>query len=226
MGQDRVSCYLQGRPHSPALRNKDIFEWLFSMGLYDVKRDDITDPQVLKMKPPQVSGVGLRGLYHQLAISGAERCGYFRYSSRCRCQVLFFLLPNAPEHVQFADAFSQRIKTQIEEYIAANNLAASPQKKTRTIYRMQEPPALQVLQHLTCWTITSLPLSGQPVLQAISIIFNCLFLMRMVVRSTIMAVPIWKGYILWGCRGCAGVSRAYLGRNRRCCFYLRAYLAF
>lgn len=42
-------------------RGKDIFDWLFELGFYDVFTDDVTDPSFIKMKPPQVSGFGERG---------------------------------------------------------------------------------------------------------------------------------------------------------------------
>jgi len=109
-------------------RNKDIFEWLFPLGLYDVKHDDISDPQVFRMKPPQVSGVGLRGCTSSLQSLARKGAVILGTATDASADVIF-LLPNASEHVQFADAYSQRIKTQIEDYIAANNIAASPQEE-------------------------------------------------------------------------------------------------
>jgi putative flavoprotein involved in K+ transport len=41
-------------------RGRDIFDWMFAMGLYDVLRGE-ADPELLHTRPPQVSGVGIRG---------------------------------------------------------------------------------------------------------------------------------------------------------------------
>ena len=51
-------------------RGKDIVEWLSLIGFYDMETSDVTDPQILTMKQPQVSNVGMRG--HTLSVKFAD----------------------------------------------------------------------------------------------------------------------------------------------------------
>jgi putative flavoprotein involved in K+ transport len=104
-------------------RGRDTVDWLIEAGFYDVRTDDVTDPAILKMKPPQVSGVGRRGhtsSLQALAKSGAVILGRAENADAEN----IFLQPNAAAHVKFADKFSAEIKTTIDDYICKNNLPA------------------------------------------------------------------------------------------------------
>jgi putative flavoprotein involved in K+ transport len=104
-------------------RGKDIFDWLVELGFYDAYTDDITDPAVLKAKNAQVSGSGERGKtcsLQSLARSGATILGKAENADADT----IYLQPNAPSHVRYADEFSLKVKTLIDEYSEQNNIAA------------------------------------------------------------------------------------------------------
>jgi len=104
-------------------RGRDIFDWLFELGFYDVFTDDVTDPSLLKIKPPQVSGAGERGKtssLQSLARSGVMILGK---AANADADNIFFQA-NAPSHVRYADEFSREIKKLIDDYIQKKNLSA------------------------------------------------------------------------------------------------------
>ncbi|GAA4462518.1 NAD(P)/FAD-dependent oxidoreductase [Nibrella saemangeumensis] len=103
-------------------RGKDIFDWMFGMGLYDTMRDEAS-PELLRTRPPQVSGVGIRGKtcsLQSLAQKGAVILGKADHADRDTV----YLQPNAAEHVLFADAFSAKLKSAVDGYIDQQNIAA------------------------------------------------------------------------------------------------------
>ncbi|WP_018622258.1 flavin-containing monooxygenase [Spirosoma luteum] len=102
-------------------RGKDIFDWLFGMGFYDVLTDDITDPAILTMKPPQVSGAGERGKTTSLQSLARQGVKIFGRAANADLETMFFQ-PDAAAHVKYADEFSLTIKRLIDEYIKENNL--------------------------------------------------------------------------------------------------------
>jgi putative flavoprotein involved in K+ transport len=104
-------------------RGRDIFDWLFELGFYDVFTDDVTDPSLLKIKNPQVSGAGERGKtssLQSLARSGVMILGRVENADLDN----IFLQSNAPSHIRYADEFSLGIKKLIDNYIKKNNLFA------------------------------------------------------------------------------------------------------
>jgi len=104
-------------------RGKDVVEWFFLTGFLDQRTEDVTDPQVLKMKQPQATGVGPRGRtvsLQSLAKKGATILG--KTASFDGPWVHF--QPDAAIHVKFADGFSQVIKNMIDEYIVKARLDA------------------------------------------------------------------------------------------------------
>ncbi len=102
-------------------RGKDIFDWLFGMGFYDVLTDDITDPSLLTMKPPQVSGAGERGRTTSLQSLARRGVKILGRAASANLETMFFQ-PDAASHVRYADEFSLTIKRLIDEYIKENNL--------------------------------------------------------------------------------------------------------
>ncbi len=108
-------------------RGKDIFDWMFGMGLYDTMRDEAS-PELLQTRPPQVSGVGIRGKtcsLQSLARKGAVILGKAEKADGD----IVYLQPNAADHVLFADAFSAKLKRVIDDYIHQQNIAApSPEE--------------------------------------------------------------------------------------------------
>jgi len=104
-------------------RGRDIFDWFFELGFYDISTDDVTDSSLLKMKPPQVSGAGERGKttsLQSLARSGVVILGK---AEDADLENISFQ-SNAQTHVRYADQFSLEIKKLIDGYIQTNNLIA------------------------------------------------------------------------------------------------------
>lgn len=108
-------------------RGKDIFDWLIDSGFYNVRTDDITDPSLFKAKNPQVSGFGDRGKTSSLQ-SLARRGVVILGKADDADSDTIFLQPNAAQHVKYADEFSLKIKTMIDDFIQKSNLdAPSPE---------------------------------------------------------------------------------------------------
>lgn len=104
-------------------RGKDITDWLILSGFYDIRTIDITDPQLLTVKQPQVSNVGLRGRtlsLQSLGQNGATILGKTESADGTTA----FLQPNAATHIRFADESSLKVKEMINEYIQKFQLNA------------------------------------------------------------------------------------------------------
>ncbi|AUD00814.1 flavin-containing monooxygenase [Spirosoma pollinicola] len=104
-------------------RGKDIFDWLVEIGFYNTATEEVTDPSVLKVKNPQVSGAGQRGKtssLQSLARSGAVILGR---ADRAEADTIFFQ-PNSSSNVRYADEFSRHVKQLIDAYIQKNEVLA------------------------------------------------------------------------------------------------------
>jgi len=71
-------------------RGKDITEWLILSGFYDIRTIEITDPQLLTVKQPQVSNVGLRGHTLSLQSLGQNGATILGKTESADVQLLFF----------------------------------------------------------------------------------------------------------------------------------------
>jgi putative flavoprotein involved in K+ transport len=105
-------------------RGRDIMEWLLDMGFFDTRPQDVPDPAMLHMKPPQLTGVGGNRTIslQMLARKGAVIIGKAENASNKIIQVQ----PNAAQHVQYADHFSVIVKNMIDEVIGKQKLDAPP----------------------------------------------------------------------------------------------------
>jgi len=104
-------------------RGKDVIEWMNLSGFLDQRTDGITDPQVLKMKQPQISGVGRRGKtvsLQSLAKKGATILGKIAGFDGPWVHIQ----PDAAIHIKFGDDFSQAVKSMIDEFIGKAQLDA------------------------------------------------------------------------------------------------------
>lgn len=104
-------------------RGKDVLDWLLEMKFFDVWKEETTDPAMLQMKAPQMTGKGdgTKTISIQaLAKKGATILGKMENANE---EDLCFQ-PNAVMHVKFADGFSGKVKSTIDEFILANQLAA------------------------------------------------------------------------------------------------------
>jgi putative flavoprotein involved in K+ transport len=106
-------------------RGKDIFYWLVDTRFYDIKADDVDDPNLFEAKPPQISGTGTgkNSLSLQwLAKKGGIILG--RLGNIAGCDLSF--QSNATDHVKYADNYSQKIKDMIDDFITTHHLSVSP----------------------------------------------------------------------------------------------------
>jgi putative flavoprotein involved in K+ transport len=106
-------------------RGVDCIEWMKLAGVLDLRTEEVPDPQVLMMKQPQVSGVGVRGKtvsLQGLARKGAVILGKLEAADADGLR----FKSNAAEHVKFADAFSQQFKDLIDEFIIKTDIDAAP----------------------------------------------------------------------------------------------------
>jgi putative flavoprotein involved in K+ transport len=103
-------------------RGRDIMEWLLTMKFFDMRLQDVPDPVMLHLKPPQLTGIGSNRTIslQMLAKKGAVIIG--KTDSAQHKKIL--LQPNAAQHIQFADHFSQQIKNAVNEFITKNNIDA------------------------------------------------------------------------------------------------------
>ncbi len=102
-------------------RRRDMFDWLIYSGYYDIKTEAVTDPDLFKIKSPQVSGVGERGRttsLQSLAKDGAVILGK-AYDANAST---VFLQNNAAEHIHFGDEFSAGAKAFVDAYITKMQL--------------------------------------------------------------------------------------------------------
>jgi putative flavoprotein involved in K+ transport len=109
-------------------RGKDIMEWLMEMNFFDVKTEEITDPQMLYITAPQLTGAdeGKRTISLQaLAKKSITILGKMKNASE---QDVWFK-PDAALNVQFADLFSKNVKDMIDGFIQHHQLTA-PEPET------------------------------------------------------------------------------------------------
>jgi putative flavoprotein involved in K+ transport len=106
-------------------RGKDIVDWLVITGFYDQLTIDVADKQILTMKQPQISTVGVRGhssSLQALAKNGAVILGKMGNANA----LMIFIKPDAAANVKFADESSMKVKGMINQYIQKTQLYAPP----------------------------------------------------------------------------------------------------
>jgi len=104
-------------------RGKDIFDWIIDTKFYDIKAEDILDPKLLEVRPPQISGTGSgrdSTSLQSMAKKGVVILGKMNDAENLHVS----FQPNAAMHVKFADEFSQKIKKMIDDHINENKLSA------------------------------------------------------------------------------------------------------
>ena len=104
-------------------RGRDCMDWLNDLKFFDMRAEDIEDPKMLEMRPPQITGTGdgRRTISLQLlAKKGITILGKIDTADEQN----IFLQPNAALHVKFADEFSKKVKAMIDDFIEKNKLEA------------------------------------------------------------------------------------------------------
>lgn len=102
-------------------RGKDIIDWLIRLGFFNLKTEEVTDPQMFHMTAPQISGTGEFGhtvSLQYLAERGAVILGKMQHADQEKA----IFMANAQEHVRFADEFSKKVKDMVDEFILKNRL--------------------------------------------------------------------------------------------------------
>lgn len=106
-------------------RGKDILEWATENKFFDAPVESITDPHILKMPNPHISGAGRYGhtlslqLLHQEGVHILGRLiGIYGYE--------LAIANDAVDNVRFADGFSEWFKKMVDDYISKNNIDCEP----------------------------------------------------------------------------------------------------
>jgi putative flavoprotein involved in K+ transport len=106
-------------------RGKDIVDWLIITGFYDQLAIDVADKQILTMKQPQVSTVGVRGRSSSLQLLAKNGAVILGKTGNADA-VTVFLKPDSASNVKFADESSMKVKEMIDQYIQKSQLYAPP----------------------------------------------------------------------------------------------------
>lgn len=106
-------------------RGRDIFAWWADMKFWDVTYESLQDKSIARLSQPQISGLARLG--HTVSLQNLAKQGVI---------ILGHLLDidsgtltfgdDAAANVQFADEFSQRIKTDVDTYIEQINITPPP----------------------------------------------------------------------------------------------------
>lgn len=107
------------------MRGRDALEMLVQTGWMEQRPIDLADPAMMRMRQPQISGVGPRGhtvSLQSLAARGATLLGRLEGIDGTSC----WFGSDLAAHVRFADEFSARIRAQIDAHIAKAGLDAPP----------------------------------------------------------------------------------------------------
>jgi putative flavoprotein involved in K+ transport len=106
-------------------RGRDILEWWIDMKFYDVTYASLEDKALSRAPQPQISGLGRYG--HTVSLQQLARQGAVILGRLLNVEGSHFLLSDeAATHVHFADNFSQRLKDNIDAYLAQGNIAPPP----------------------------------------------------------------------------------------------------
>jgi len=106
-------------------RGKDIFYWIKDAKFYDIRAEEINDPEILELRPPQVSGTGTGResmSLQSLSKKGAVILGKLNDADVTKV----FFNNDVVQHIKFADEFSGKIKKMIDDHITANDLIVPP----------------------------------------------------------------------------------------------------
>ncbi len=106
-------------------RGRDIVEWFVNIGFYHMPVTAVTDPQMLRVRFPAISGVGERGhtlSLQSLAGKGVTILGKMHDADASHA----YLAPDAAANVMYGDKFSMMAKNMVDDYIAKNGIDAPP----------------------------------------------------------------------------------------------------
>lgn len=106
-------------------RGRDLDEWMWDSGFFDLPRGEIADPGVFARAQPQVSGVGRYG--HSLSLQSLARDGAVLLGRLVEVAGATLRFDDSlKDNIRFADADSAEAKAVADRYIAALGIAAPP----------------------------------------------------------------------------------------------------
>ena len=106
-------------------RGRDLVEWWVDMKFWDVTYASLQDKSISRAAQPQISGIGRYGhtvSLQNLGSQGAVILGHLLDIESGR----LILDEDAATHVHFADEFSQRVRNDIDTYLARMNITPPP----------------------------------------------------------------------------------------------------
>lgn len=109
-------------------RGRDILEWWIDMKFLDVLYDHLEDKSISRNPQPQASGIGRRG--HTLSLQGLHRRGAVIMGGLLGVEAGGLKISDeAAAHVKFADAFSLRVKDEVDAWLRHSGIDL-PQQET------------------------------------------------------------------------------------------------
>jgi putative flavoprotein involved in K+ transport len=106
-------------------RGRDLLEWWVDMKLCDVTFASLEDKSISRATPAQVSGVGRYG--HTVSLQQLARQGAVILGRLLDVETGTLVLSDeGAAHVRYADAFSQRLKDDIDAYLARAGITPPP----------------------------------------------------------------------------------------------------
>ncbi len=106
-------------------RGRDLLEWWVDMKTLDVTFESLEDTSISRAAQPQISGLGRRG--HTVSLQQLARQGVVVLGRLLDVDDGTLVLSDeAAAHVRFADAFSQRLKNDIDAWLAKAGIEPPP----------------------------------------------------------------------------------------------------
>ena len=106
-------------------RGRDILEWWIDMRFLDTTYANLKDRAMSRMPQPHISGLGRHG--HTISLQQLARQGVVILGRLLDVDAGTLILgDDAVAHVRFADEFSQRLKDDVDAYLARTGITPPP----------------------------------------------------------------------------------------------------
>lgn len=101
-------------------RGKDMMEWLYLMGVMDMRMDELADVNISRQTQPQVSGVGAYG--HTVSLQSLHKMGVTPIGKLVTStEEGFTFSDEVKQHIAFADKGSEQLKLRVDYYLEQRN---------------------------------------------------------------------------------------------------------
>lgn len=102
-------------------RGRDILEWWVDMKFFDITLASLVEKSLSRAAQPQVSGLGCHG--HSFSLQQLARQGAVILGRLLDVESGTLILSDeAAAYMRFADEFSQRLKNDVDAYLARNDI--------------------------------------------------------------------------------------------------------